>query len=63
MSPTDAFVRDNWVPLWIFAVALGAVFALLVEQAVDAIQRRRELRKRALSGWVGRQNATAGRRK
>ena len=51
------FVHDNAPAIYLLAVCLFLIYALLVEQALIAMDDRRKSMGRALRGWLERRKS------
>ena len=53
----DRFVHDNAPAIYLLAVCLFLIYALLVEQALIAMDDKRKSMGRALRGWMERRKS------
>jgi hypothetical protein len=54
MTPADQFVHDNAPAIYLLGACLFLIYALLLEQAIEAVIWAKGRAARALANWVRR---------
>lgn len=54
MTPAEQFVADTWPALLLSGICVGVIYALLIEQAIEAVIWAKGRAARALANWVRR---------